>query len=101
VNGKLKDVSKGKIIALKSQTVHTRPLDPAFFKILLDRVLPGYEDLDPMVQPQGAKEHMPLGGCLLWPMVWLNSQIRLGGGDGTPQTSAPQTTSFCLGCARH
>jgi hypothetical protein len=65
VNGELKDVAKGKIIALKSLTVHTRPLDPALFKISLALVLPRYEDLDPPVQPQGAEEHVSLGGCLL------------------------------------
>jgi hypothetical protein len=97
VNGELKDVAKGKIVNPKSQTVHTRPLDPALFKILLTRVLPGYEELDPPVQPQGAKEQMSLGGCLPCPMVWPKSQIHLGGVGGTTPTSAPQPLASTLG----
>ena len=32
---------------------------------------------------------MTLSACLSWPLLWPNSQIRLGAGDTTPKTTPP------------
>jgi hypothetical protein len=38
-------------------------MDPGIFKVSVDRVLLGYEDLDPPYQPQEADSQMVLGQC--------------------------------------
>ncbi|KAK1665764.1 hypothetical protein QYE76_053923 [Lolium multiflorum] len=77
--GELKDVATGMIIQPKSTTLHTVAMDANVLKVTLGRVLPGCEDMDPPIQPEGADEHLTLENCHGYTMVWPKTQIRLGG----------------------
>ncbi|KAK1668664.1 hypothetical protein QYE76_056823 [Lolium multiflorum] len=61
--GELKDVATGMIIQPKSTTLHTVAMDANVLKVTLGRVLPGCEDMDPPIQPEGADEHLTLENC--------------------------------------
>ena len=58
--GELKDVATGMIIQPKSTTLHTVAMDANVLKVTLGRVLPGCEDMDPPIQPEGADERLTL-----------------------------------------
>ncbi|KAK1680532.1 hypothetical protein QYE76_041380 [Lolium multiflorum] len=60
-------------------TLHTVAMDANVLKVTLGRVLPGCEDMDPPIQPEGADEHLTLENCHGYTMVWPKTQIRLGG----------------------
>ncbi|KAK1631515.1 hypothetical protein QYE76_005830 [Lolium multiflorum] len=77
--GELKDVATGMIIQPKSTTLHTVAMDANVLKVTLGRVLPGCEDMDPPIQPEGADEHLTLENFHGYTMVWPKTQIRLGG----------------------
>lgn len=93
VNNELKDVAKGHIISPGNRMYHNKPLPPELCKVILDVVLPGFDDVDPPIQPHGADEHLPLGQCFRWTMAWPKSQIRLGTGGTTPRETPPIVTA--------
>ena len=89
MNGELKDVARANIIQLKCLVFHNRPMPAGVYRVSLARVLPGCDNVDPPIQPEGADSQMVLGECIPWPMLWPKSQIRLGAGGSTPQTTPP------------
>ena len=76
--GELKDVATGVLLQPVNRMMHNIPLDDAVMRVRLARVLSGFDDLDPPIQPQGAKEHRTLADCFGWPLTWPKTQIRLG-----------------------
>jgi hypothetical protein len=76
--GVLKDVATGVLIQPANRMMHTIPLDDVVMRVRLARVLSGFDDLDPPIQPQGAEEHKTLVDCFGWPLTWPKTQIRLG-----------------------
>ena len=91
MNDELVDIAKGKIVQPGNPVFHGKPMPPIVYRVQLVRVLPGYDELLPPIQPAGADEEdlMTLSACLSWPLLWPKSQIRLGAGDLTPQTTPP------------
>ena len=91
VNNELVDVAKGKIVQPGNPLFHGTQMPPNLFRVQLVRVLPGCDDLLPPIRPVGADDEdmMTLSACLSWPLLWPKSQIRLGAGDTTPQTTPP------------
>ena len=89
VDGELIDVAKAKIVEPNNRVFHGNPMPPTVYRVQLVRVLRGYDDLLPPYRPPGADEDdvMTLSACLNWSMLWPKSQIRLGVGDTTPQTT--------------
>ena len=66
-------------------------MPPTVYRVELVRVLPGCDELLPLIRPAGADEEdeMTLSTCVNWPLLWPKSQIRLGAGHTTPQTRPP------------
>ena len=91
VNNELVDVAKGRIVQLGNPVFHGNPMPPTVYRVELVRVLPGCDELLPPIRPAGADEDdvMTLSTCVSWPLLWPKSQIRLGAGDTTPQTTPP------------
>ena len=91
VGGKLIDVANGRIIQPGNHVFHGNPMPPTVYRVQLVRVLRGCDDLLPPYRPPGADEDdvMTLSACVSWPLLWPKSQIRLGAGDTTPQTTPP------------
>ena len=91
MGGELIDVAKGRIVQPGNPVFHGNPMPPTVYRVELVRVLPGCDDLLPPFQPAGADEDdvITLSACLSWPLLWPKSQIRLGAGDTTPQTTPP------------
>ena len=91
MNDELVDVAKGKIIQPGNPVFHGNPMPPTVYRVQLVRVLSGCDDLLPPFRPSEADEDdvMTLSACLSWPLLWPKSQIRLGAGDTTPQTTPP------------
>ncbi|KAI4972757.1 hypothetical protein ZWY2020_003682 [Hordeum vulgare] len=91
VDGELIDVAKAKIVELGNRVFHGNPMPPTVYRVQLVRVLRGCDELLPPYRPVGADEDdvMTLSACLNWSMLWPKSQIRLGAGDTTPQTTPP------------
>ena len=91
VGGELVDVAKGRIVQPGNRVFHGNPMPPTFYRVELVWVLPGCDELLPPIRPAGADEDdvMTLSACVSWPLLWLKSQIRLGAGDTTPQTTPP------------
>ena len=89
VNNELVDVAKGKIVQPGNPLFHGTQMPPNLFRVQLVRVLPGCDELLPPIRPVGADDDdvMTLSACLSWPLLWPKSQIRLGAGDTTPQTT--------------
>jgi len=77
--GEFKDVATGVLLQPANRMMHTIPLDDAVMRVRLARVLSGFDDLDPPIQPPGAEEHKTLAECFNWPLTWPKTQIRLGG----------------------
>ncbi|KAI4973105.1 hypothetical protein ZWY2020_028813 [Hordeum vulgare] len=91
MGGELIDVAKGRIVQPGNPMFHGKPMPPTTYRVQLVRVLPGCDDLLPPFHPAGADidDVMTLSACLSWPLLWPKSQIRLGAGDTTPQTTPP------------
>lgn len=91
VDGELIDVAKARIVQPGNRVFHGNPMPPTVYRVQLVRVLRGCDDLLPPFRPHGADEDdvMTLSACLSWPLLWPKSQIRLGAGDTTPQTTPP------------
>ena len=91
VEGELIDVAKAKIVEPGNRLFHGNPMPPTVYRVQLVRVLRGCDDLLPPHRPHGADEDdvMTLSACLNWSMLWPKSQIHLGAGDTTPQTTPP------------
>ena len=91
VNNELVDVAKGKIVQPGNPLFHGTQMPPNLFRVQLVRVLPGCDELLPPIRPAGADEDdvMTLSAYVSWPLLWPKSQIRLGAGDTTPQTTPP------------
>ena len=91
VDGELIDVAKAKIVEPGNRVFHGNPMPPTVYRVQLVWVLRGCDDLLPPYRPPGADEDdvMTLSACLNWSMLWPKSQIRLGAGDTTPQTTPP------------
>ena len=79
------------LVDVASRVFHGNPMPPTVYRVQLVRVWPGFDDILPPYRPHGADEDdvMTLGACISWPMLWPKSQIRLGAGDTTPQTTPP------------
>jgi hypothetical protein len=52
-------------------------MPPNAYRISIVRVLPGYEEVDPPMQPAGAESEVDLGGSLGYMMLWPKEMIRL------------------------
>ncbi|KAI5015752.1 hypothetical protein ZWY2020_057142 [Hordeum vulgare] len=91
MGGDLIDVAKDRIVQSVNPMFHGKPMPPITYRVQLVRVLPGCDDLLPPFHPAGADKDdvMTLSACLSWPLLWPKSQIRLGAGDTTPQTTQP------------
>src|SRR3989337_852498 len=91
VDGELIDVAKARIIQPGNRVFHGNPMPPTVYRVQLVRVLRGCDDLLPPYRPPGADEDdvMTHSACLSGPLLWPKSQIRLGAGDTTPQTTPP------------
>ena len=89
VGAELVNVTKGRIVQPGNPVFHGNPMPPTVYRVQLVRLLPGYDELLPSIQPAGADEDdlMTLSACLSWPLLWPKSQIHLGAGDTTPQTT--------------
>ena len=85
------DVTKGRIVQPGNPVFHGNPMPPTVYRVQLVRVLRGCDELLPPYRPPGADEDdvMTLSACISWSMLWPKSQIRLGAGDTTPQTTPP------------
>ena len=77
MNGEFKDVAKGKIITPLNRVSHGVRMPDDVFKVTLSRVLPGCGALDPPNQPPAADSELNLEQCLVWPLTWPKSLIRL------------------------
>ena len=82
---------QGRIVQSGSRVFHGNQMPPTVYRVQLVRVPPGFDDMLPLYRPHGADEDdvMTLSACISWPMHWPKSQIRLGAGDTTPQTTPP------------
>ncbi|KAI4983499.1 hypothetical protein ZWY2020_025365 [Hordeum vulgare] len=91
MGGELIDVAKGRIVQPGNPMFHGKRMPPITYRVQLVRVLPGCDDLLPPFHPARADidDVMTLSACLSWPLLWPKSQIRLGAGDTTPQTTPP------------
>ena len=91
VDGELIDVAKARIVQPGNRLFHGNPMPPNVYRVQLVWVLRGCADSLPPFRPPGADEDdvMTLSACLSWPLLWPKSQIRLGAGDTTPQTTPP------------
>ncbi|KAI4990110.1 hypothetical protein ZWY2020_038473 [Hordeum vulgare] len=91
MGGELIDVAKGRFIQPSNPVFHRNQMPPTVHRVQLIRVLPGCDDLLPLFRPAWADEEdaMTLNACLSWPLLWLKSQIRLGAGNTTTQTTPP------------
>src|SRR4051812_35040896 len=85
--------------------MHTIPLDDDVMRVRLARVLTGFDDLDPPIQPQGSEEHRTLADCSGWPLTWPKTQIHLGaighttsGATSQPRTWAPPLVIATTNC---
>ena len=87
MDGELIDVAKARIVQPGSRVFHGNQMPPTIYRVQLVRVLPAFNDMLPLYRPHGADEDdvMTLTACIIWPMLWPKSQIRLGAGDTTPQ----------------
>ena len=86
VGGELIDVAKGRIIQPGNSVFHGNPMPPTVYRVELVRVLPGCDELLPLIRPAGADEDdvMTLSAFLSWPLLWLKRQIWLGDGGHHP-----------------
>ena len=89
MGGELKDVAKGTIVQPKNRVIHGKPMSDSLHRVCVASVSSGCDDVDPPVQPEGAEEHMTLGGCHGWTLLWPKTQIRLAVEVTTPQTAQP------------
>lgn len=80
----------GMIVQPATRRFHNRPMREDVYRVRLLRVLAGYDDLLPPIQPYQEEDDpdtLTLLQCLPWNMEWPKSQIRLGKRGATPQTS--------------
>ena len=71
MNGELVDVAKGNIIQLGNPVFHGKPMPPTVYRVQLVRVLPGCNELLPLIRTTGADEDdlMTLSACISWPLL--------------------------------
>ena len=91
VGGELIDVAKGRIVQPGNPVFHGNPMPPTVYRVEVVQVLPGCDKLLPPIRPDGDDEDdvIILSACISWPLLSPKSQIRLGAGDTTPQTTRP------------
>ena len=56
MGGELIDVAKGRIVQPGNRVFHGNPMPPNLFRVQLVRVLPGCDELLPLIRPAGADE---------------------------------------------
>ena len=90
MNNELVDVAKGKIVQPGNPLFHGTQMPPNLFRVQLVQVLPGCDEVLPLIRPIGADDDdvMNLSACLSWPLLWPKSQIRLGAADTTKDNTA-------------
>jgi hypothetical protein len=88
LNGELTDVARGNINCLpQNRTLHNVAMADVMM-VCLVHTLPGYEGLDPPIQPADAEgDYMVLGCLKSWQLEWPKTLIRLENSPGT--TPAP------------
>ena len=91
VGDELINVAKARIVQPGNRVFHGNPMPPTVYRVQLVRVLWGCDYLLPLYRtPRADKDDvMTLSACISWSMLWPKSQIRLGAGDTTPQTTPP------------
>ena len=77
VENELRDVATASIMTPLQRVMHNLPMAPNVFRVHIHRVLSGYDDLYPPIQPAGADSELTLRGCLGFPMTWPKALIRL------------------------
>lgn len=92
INEELHEVAKANIIQPLERNFHGQPMPPNAYRISIVRVLPGYEEVDPPMQPPGAESEVDLGGSLGYMMLWPKEMIRLDH-PGTASNSEPPVRS--------
>jgi hypothetical protein len=70
INEELHELAKANIIQPLERNFHGQPMPPNAYRISIVRVLPGYEEVDPPMQPPGAETEVDLGGSLGYMMLW-------------------------------
>jgi hypothetical protein len=88
LNEELHEVTEANIIQPLERNFHGQPMPPNADRISIVRVLLGYEEVDPPVQPPGAETMVDLGGSLGYMMLWPKDMIRLDH-PGTASNSEP------------
>ena len=75
VNGKLKEVASGAIVAPKSKMMHTVVMPANLARVSLCSVIEGFDDLEPPEQPLGAYEGIryTLVQSFGWNLRWLKT----------------------------
>jgi hypothetical protein len=96
VDNELRDVATGSIVNPLHRTLHCVQMATDVFRVRLDNVVTGCEDLYPPEQPPEADSELKLGECLSWPLKWPKALIRLdpetvtpAGPTAPPQAAAP------------
>src|SRR4051812_14529098 len=79
VDGKLKDVAKGKILQPQNRIMHNRPMAPDMHRVQISLVISGYERVEPPIQPPEYDEDEPtiLNDCFSQICLWPKNQMRL------------------------
>jgi len=77
VDNELRDVASGSIVNPLHRMLHCVQMDPDVFRVSLDKVFRGCEDLYPPRAPPQADSELKLGECLSWPLEWPKALIRL------------------------
>lgn len=86
------DVGKAMIMEPKEPLFHSRPIPPNVFKVSVDSVKPGHENLPPLILV-GDDDETPrrLGDCCNgWVLLWPKSLVRLEAAGSTPTSTQPQ-----------
>ena len=91
VGGELIDVAKGRIVQPGNRVFHSNPMPPTLYRLNWFGCCKAATSCYLRFDPSGADDDdvMTLSACLSWPLLWPKSQIRLGAGDTTPQTTPP------------
>ena len=92
IKGQKVDVGKGMIMDPSQPTFHNQPIPAGHFRVSLNSVKSGHEDLPPPVQHVGADDETPprIGSCKGWVLLWPKNLIRLEPAESTPITTHQQ-----------
>lgn len=77
MEGELKAVAKANIVRPQDTMMHNEEMPTDSCRIVIIRVLAGFEELYPPFQPPEADAHYNLADCKGWIMLWPKSQIEL------------------------